>query len=54
VADAERAVAQPEDLVTVHAQAEDLAQVLSARRGGPAQRADRPGTQPSTTMQAAT
>src|SRR4051795_876270 len=54
VTDAERLVGRPEDLVTVHAQAEDLAQVRSARRGGPAQRADRPGTQPSTTMQAAT
>jgi uncharacterized membrane protein len=54
VADAERAVAQPEDLATVHAQAEDFAQVLSARRGGPAQRADRPATRPSATMEAAT
>lgn len=54
VADAERAVAQPEDLATVHAQAEDFAQVLRARRGGPAPRPDRAATRPAATMRAAT
>jgi uncharacterized membrane protein len=54
VADAERAVAQPEDLATVHADAENFAHVLSARRGGAPRRADRSRTRPSTTMQAAT
>jgi uncharacterized membrane protein len=54
VADAERAVAQPEDLVIVHAQAENVAQVLSARRGGRAPQADQPAARPSATTQAPT
>jgi uncharacterized membrane protein len=54
VADAERAIAQPEDLAAVHAQAESLARVLSARRDGRAPRPDIPAAQPSTPREAAT
>jgi hypothetical protein len=54
VADAERAVAQPDDLATVHTQAESFAEVLGARRRGGAPPVNQSAPPSSTTMHAPT
>jgi uncharacterized membrane protein len=46
VADAERAIAQPEDLAAVHAQAADVDRVLSERRTGRLTELDQPAPGP--------
>jgi uncharacterized membrane protein len=53
VADAERSIAQPEDLATVHAYAADVARVLGERRGARGLRPE-PAGGPSSTTQAPT
>jgi hypothetical protein len=46
VADAERAIAQPEDLATVHARAADVDRILSERRTGGLTEMDQPASGP--------
>jgi uncharacterized membrane protein len=48
VADAERTVAQPEDLATVHVQARNVARVLSERRAAPVSGPETPVGSPGT------